>query len=56
MSDAQSLVRDVSGTALWVAYFRARETERADALFKDPYAERLAGEQGFQIANTLFAG
>jgi methyltransferase (TIGR00027 family) len=46
-------VRSVSDTARWVAYFRARETERPDALFRDPYAERLAGEHGFRIANTL---
>jgi len=49
-------VRDVSDTARWVAYFRARETRRADALFSDPYAERLAGERGFQIADTLTDG
>lgn len=49
-------VRSISDTARWVAYFRARETERADALFHDPYAERLAGEHGFQIANTLTDG
>ena len=46
-------VRGVSDTARWVAYFRALETQRPDALFRDPYAERLAGEHGFQIANTL---
>ncbi len=56
MSDAQPLVRDVSDTARWVAYFRARETQRENALFRDPFAERLAGEQGFQIANTLADG
>jgi methyltransferase (TIGR00027 family) len=46
-------VRNISDTALWVAYFRARETQRQDALFRDPFAERLAGERGFHIANTL---
>src|SRR5580698_4780573 len=46
-------VRSVSDTARWVAYFRAQETLRPDALFRDPYAERLAGELGFTIANTL---
>jgi methyltransferase (TIGR00027 family) len=55
--DATNLpVRNVSDTARWVAYFRARETQRPDALFRDPYAERLAGERGFQIANTLPEG
>jgi methyltransferase (TIGR00027 family) len=53
MSDESSFVRDVSDTARWVAYFRALETKRSDALFRDPYAERLAGEHGFRIANTL---
>jgi methyltransferase (TIGR00027 family) len=48
-----SPVRNISDTALWVAYFRALETQRPDALFRDPYAERLAGQRGFQIANTL---
>jgi methyltransferase (TIGR00027 family) len=53
MTDPSSTVRGISDTARWVAYFRARETERPDALFRDPYAERLAGAHGFQIANTL---
>lgn len=49
-------VRNISDTARWVAYFRARETERPDGLFRDPYAARLAGERGFEIANTLPEG
>jgi len=53
MNELNSSVRNVSDTALWVAYFRALETKRPDALFRDPFAERLAGERGFQIANTL---
>jgi methyltransferase (TIGR00027 family) len=53
MNQPNSSVRNISDTARWVAYFRARETQRADALFRDPYAERLAGELGFNIANTL---
>src|SRR5271157_335027 len=56
MNEPTSSVRNISDTALWVAYFRARETQRTDALFRDPYAERLAGERGFQIANTLRDG
>jgi methyltransferase (TIGR00027 family) len=50
------VVRGVSDTARWVAYFRAQETRRADALFRDPFAERLAGERGFHLANTLADG
>lgn len=53
MTDPNSTVHHVSDTALWVAYFRARESQRPDALFRDPYAERLAGKKGFHIANSL---
>ncbi len=56
MSRVTPPVRSVADTALWVAYFRALETRRPDALFRDPYAERLAGERGFEIANTLRDG
>ena len=40
----------MSDTARWVAVYRARETERRDALFRDPLAARLAGERGLAIA------
>src|SRR5262249_81560 len=43
-------VRNISDTALWAARYRARETERPDGLFRDPYARRLAGERGEQVA------
>jgi methyltransferase (TIGR00027 family) len=56
MIETNSSVRNISDTARWVAYFRARETERPDALFRDPFAERLAGKRGFHIANTLPEG
>jgi methyltransferase (TIGR00027 family) len=56
MSEPNPSVRSISDTARWVAYFRARETERPDALFRDPFAERLAGEQGIHIANSLPEG
>jgi methyltransferase (TIGR00027 family) len=56
MDQSNFSVRNISDTARWVAYFRARETQRSDALFRDPFAERLAGELGFQIANTLAQG
>lgn len=49
-------VRNISDTARWVAYFRACESRRSDALFRDPLAEVLAGERGFEIANTLPEG
>ena len=53
MSKTGLLVRNVSDTALWVAVYRARETERSDALFRDPYARRLAGARGEQIAASM---
>jgi len=56
MSEPSFPIHSISDTAHWVAYFRARESERPDALFHDPYAERLAGARGFQIANTLAEG
>ncbi len=50
------LIRNISDTALWVAVYRARETERQDALFRDPFARKLAGDHGEQIARDLLAG
>jgi methyltransferase (TIGR00027 family) len=46
------LVRNISDTALWVAHYRALESERPDALFRDPFARALAGERGEQIARS----
>jgi len=52
-SSSEPLIRNISDTARWVAVYRARETERPDALFKDPYARKLAGERGEEIARSL---
>src|ERR1051325_9971333 len=49
----EPLIRDISDTARWVAVYRARETERPDAAFRDPFARALAGERGEQIAKAL---
>ncbi|HKQ86521.1 MAG TPA: SAM-dependent methyltransferase [Candidatus Acidoferrales bacterium] len=46
-------VDNVSDTAFWVAHYRALETERRDALFRDPLAARLAGEHGSKIAASI---
>lgn len=46
-------IRNVSDTALWVAVYRADESDRQDALFRDPFARRLAGERGQAIADAL---
>lgn len=39
----------VAGTGLLVAAIRARETQRDDGLFSDPFAERLAGQAGREM-------
>jgi methyltransferase (TIGR00027 family) len=49
----EMLIRNISDTALLAAVYRARETERADSGFSDPFARRLAGERGEQIAKSL---
>src|SRR5579859_1856366 len=46
-------IRHISDTALWVAVYRAKESERADAMFRDPYARELAGDRGMQIAAAM---
>jgi len=47
---ADTLIQNVSDTAFMVATYRANETRRADALFHDPLAARLAGDHGKKIA------
>jgi methyltransferase (TIGR00027 family) len=37
----------IAKTALLVAAIRSNESKRADRLFEDPFAEALAGEEGF---------
>ncbi len=49
----EPLIRNISDTARWVAVFRADESERPDAIFNDPFARRLAGERGEQIADAI---
>ncbi|WP_158219768.1 SAM-dependent methyltransferase [Ideonella sp. A 288] len=50
---ASPSIRNVSDTALWVAVYRAIESDRDDALFRDPFARRLAGERGQAIVDAL---
>ena|ERR1700741_2601535 len=45
-------IQHISDTARWAAVYRARESEREDALFRDPFARRLAGERGEHIAKA----
>lgn len=52
-SIADSSLRNVSDTALWVALYRAMETDRSDPLFRDPLVRRLAGERGRCIHESI---
>ncbi|OHV05076.1 class I SAM-dependent methyltransferase [Mycobacterium talmoniae] len=49
---SEPLIGNVSDTARWMASYRAAETRRPDALFHDPFADRLAGDRGRAIAAT----
>lgn len=49
-------IGNVSDTARWVAVYRAMESARPDALFNDPFAERLAGPEGHRIVDELKHG
>jgi methyltransferase (TIGR00027 family) len=56
MSSVPAQVRNVSDTALWAAHFRAEESRRPDALFRDPYAEKLGARRGGEMASALPQG
>jgi len=47
------LIAHVSDTAFWVAYYRWIETQRPDALFKDPLSIKLVGDRGADIAKHM---
>jgi len=49
----ETAIGDVSDTAFWIAHYRALESERSDALFRDPLAGVLAGDQGKRIARAM---
>jgi methyltransferase (TIGR00027 family) len=53
VSQSEPLIRNISDTARWAAVYRARESERPHALFRDPFARRLAGARGEQIAAAI---
>jgi methyltransferase (TIGR00027 family) len=46
-------IEHISDTARWVAIYRAMESERPDAHFRDPWARTLAGASGEKIAATM---
>jgi len=52
-TDHSPPLRNVSDTALWVAMYRAMESERPDALFDDPLARRMAGARGDAIVRNM---
>ena len=53
MDLSETPIHNISDTARWVAVYRARESQRPDAIFRDPFAERLAGNRGKQIAASM---
>ena len=53
MSGTEGSITHVSDTARWTALHRATESARPDALFRDPLAERLAGERGRAIVAAV---
>jgi methyltransferase (TIGR00027 family) len=53
VSSLNSSITHVADTALWVATYRAIESERPDAIFRDPLAGRLTGERGRKIAAKM---
>jgi len=50
------VIENISDTARWVAVYRAMESARPDAVFRDPFAERLAGARGRQILDEMPKG
>lgn len=49
-------IEHISDTARWVAVYRAMESERTDAIFRDPFARQLAGERGEAIVESIPRG
>jgi methyltransferase (TIGR00027 family) len=49
-------IEHISDTARWVAVYRAMETERKDAIFRDPFAAKLAGARGEEIVEGMKRG
>jgi methyltransferase (TIGR00027 family) len=50
------VIGHISDTARWVAWYRAMESRRPDAIFRDPFAERLAGPDGSAIVAKMPRG
>lgn len=50
---AESPIQHVSDTAYWMASYRTLESDRKDALFRDPLAKLLVGEHGKRIMDSM---
>lgn len=53
MSSNASMIKNVSDTAFWVAFYRSIESKRKGALFHDPFATLLIGEHGKKISGSM---
>lgn len=53
MNSGPCAIEDVSDTAFWVAFYRSVESEKKDALFRDPLAALLAGEYGKRVSGSM---
>jgi O-methyltransferase involved in polyketide biosynthesis len=51
--DGELEIKDVSDTSIWVAHYRAEESKRPDALFRDSLAQKLIGARGAKIAQDM---
>lgn len=48
-----STIENVSDTSFWVAYYRAKESEKDNSLFQDPLAKKLVGDRGQRISDSM---
>jgi methyltransferase (TIGR00027 family) len=55
MASEHISIQHVSDTALWVAHYRAIESEQPAPLFHDPLAKVLVGDRGRKIAQSMRA-
>jgi methyltransferase (TIGR00027 family) len=53
LKSGETPVKHVSDTAFWIATYRVSESERPDALFKDPLARILVEGKGDEIASKM---
>jgi methyltransferase (TIGR00027 family) len=53
MATSDTPISHVADTAFLISHYRAAESARPDALFRDPFAERLSGEKGRMIGKAM---